>query len=108
LLTFEKYPFTQTYMAEDNKRLIEIVSELLFEVQGMRMDVRQEVGQLRNDLKQEVGQLREDLNRNHAKAMAGLMEVRTSVVRLDEKLIRLVDVEERLRKLEVTVYGKVG
>jgi Skp family chaperone for outer membrane proteins len=106
-------------MAEDNKRLIEIVSELLFEVQGMRMDVRQEVGQLRNDLKQEVGQLRnefkqevgqlrEDLNRNHAKAMAGLMEVRTSVVRLDEKLIRLVDVEERLRKLEATVYGKVG
>jgi vacuolar-type H+-ATPase subunit E/Vma4 len=106
-------------MAEDNNRLIEIVSELLFEVQGLRMDLKQEVGQLRDELKQEVGQLRDelkqeagqlraDMNRNHAKAMAGLMEVRTSVVRLDEQLIRLVDVEARLQKLEAAVYGKAG
>jgi hypothetical protein len=71
-------------MAEDNNRLIEIVSELLFEVQGLRMDLKGEVGQLRGELKQEMGQLRTDLNRNHAKALVGLMEVRTSVVRLDE------------------------
>lgn len=71
-------------MAEDNNRLIEIVSELLFEVQGLRMDLKQEVGQLRDELRQEVGQLQADMNRNHAKAMADLVEVRTSVVRLDE------------------------
>jgi hypothetical protein len=55
--------------AEDNNRLTEIVSEFLFEVQELRMD-----------LKREVGQLRADMNRNHAKATAGLMKVRTSVI----------------------------
>ncbi|MBC7920146.1 MAG: hypothetical protein H7Z75_03570 [Ferruginibacter sp.] len=113
---------------KNEDRIVELLAELIVEVQGVRTEqagmraeqagMRAEQAGMRaeqkatneriDQLASEVVKLREDVNRNHAKAMAGIGEVRTSVVHLDEYITKLLTMEERINKLETAVYGKTG
>ena len=120
---------------KNEDRIVELLAELIVEVQGVRTEQKttnekvsqldEKVGQLNEkvgQLNEKVGQLdektgrleselvklRQDMNRNHGKAMAGISEVRTSVVHLDEYITKLLGMEARINKLETTVYCKTG
>ena len=99
---------------KNEDRIVELLAELIVEVQGVRTEQvgmraeQQATNERRGRVESEVVKLRQDTNRNHAKAMAGISELRTSVVHLDEYITKLLTMEERIKKLETTVYGKTG
>ena len=113
---------------KNEDRIVELLAELIVEVQGVRTEqvgmraeqagMRAEQAGMRAEqqatnerlgrVESEVVKLRQDMNRNHGKAMAGISEVRTSVVHLDEYITKLLTMEARINKLETTVYGKTG
>lgn len=85
-----------------DKRLLEVMSEILIEVQQLKIDNNKRFDSLENRLEKLDGQM-EKVNKQLASTHKGLSEVRLSVMKLSEKISIIPEHEKRIKRIEKIV-----
>ena len=97
-----------------DERFIEIMSELLIEVQGLRGDVRDvksEVAEFRQDTNNRFEKLEKAVDKNTeeiAKLQLSTSELRLSNMALAREIEKVLDLDRRLKIVEEIVLNKAS
>lgn len=105
----------------EQSRLIEIMAELLIEVQGMRQEQIGTNARLDGVIEEQVGMRQEQIGMRQEQVAtnkrldrleerteqntAAIGELRVSVIKLADKLDKLIDLTKRVQRLEAKVFS---
>jgi hypothetical protein len=88
-----------------DKRLLEVMSELLIEVQHLKKDTNKRFDSLEGRFDSLEGRF-EKVEKQQININKGLSEVRLSVMKLSEKIPVVANHEKRIKRIEKIVLNK--